>query len=201
MRRPALFLAALLVGMLIAVGLAVVDGVHIDDTTVVARGHNDASTTTVDPCQPERYVDAAGMSQHCERPTTTTSTTAVVPETTTTVLPAPAPAVVPSPVERRGVPSVEPPTGGEQWTTTSTAYCYGTTTASGAPVRDGVVGVSFADFARLSGSSWLILDGPLAGKVVTVEDKGSRAHFDIYLASCADADEYGRRTITVERVG
>jgi len=84
--------------------------------------------------------------------------------------------------------------------TTSTMYCLSGTTASGTPVRDGVVGVSMGEFYRLKGSRWEVLTGPHAGRIFTVEDKGPLADFDMWTASCREAITYGRRTIRIRQV-
>lgn len=89
---------------------------------------------------------------------------------------------------------------GERWVTSSTNYCERGTTAGGTAARDGVVAVAMPRFAGLHGTRWRVLTGPLAGKVVTVEDKGPKARFDVWVPSCADAIRYGVRTITVERI-
>lgn len=89
----------------------------------------------------------------------------------------------------------------ERWTAISTNYCHShSLTASGTRPRAGVVAVSMENFARLRGTTWRVLTGPLAGQVVTVEDKGPLAHFDIWVPSCDAARVYGLRTITVQRV-
>jgi hypothetical protein len=113
-------------------------------------------------------------------------------------LPVDAPPATLTPVAVSGTTTTLPR---ERWVTRSTNYCYGTTTASGTPARVGVVAVSYSRFPHLRGSTWRILTGPLAGRVVTVEDKGPKAEFDVYVTSCPAAIQYGRRTIVVERVG
>lgn len=90
--------------------------------------------------------------------------------------------------------------GPGRWVTTSTMYCLTGVTASGTTAGPGVVAVSYGNFPRLLGSTWRVLDGPMAGRVFTVEDKGPLADFDMWTGSCDEAVDYGRRTITVEQV-
>lgn len=84
----------------------------------------------------------------------------------------------------------------------STAYCLTGTMKSGRAVYDGAVAVPRSDWAALHGTSWRILDGPLVGKVVTVEDQiWHGAEFDIWMPSCAAALAYGRHTIRIAPAG
>jgi hypothetical protein len=80
----------------------------------------------------------------------------------------------------------------------STGYCLEGTTASGVAAGPGMVAMNGV---RL-GSTWRIVDGPLGGTTLEVTDRiGHSTDFDIWFDDCAAATAYGRRTITVERVG
>lgn len=95
-------------------------------------------------------------------------------------------------------PQVAPGTGGaatQGRRITSTAYCLTGTMANGQRVHDGAV----ASHVLPRGSSWRVLDGPLAGRTFTVEDTGPGATFDVWMSSCAEARQYGRRDIGIER--
>lgn len=126
-------------------------------------------------------------------PTTTTTTAAPVPTVPTTTLPPPTvtPTVPPAPT---------PPTtaveGGQQRSVNSTAYCLQGTMANGERVHNGAV----ASKILPRGSSWRVLNGPLAGNVYTVKDTGPSAYFDIWMSSCDAANQYGRREIQIEEV-
>ena len=88
---------------------------------------------------------------------------------------------------------------------TATAYCKGTTTASGVNVRQGIAA---ADPQLLPVGSVIRVDR-LADRyngIYTVMDTGPKVqgrHVDIYLWSCHEALELGRRpiTLTVLRLG
>lgn len=80
----------------------------------------------------------------------------------------------------------------------STGYCLEGTTSSGAEVGPGMVAMNGVAL----GSRWLVHDGPFRGATLEVTDRiGHSTEFDIWFDDCTDAVEYGRRTITVERVG
>src|SRR5688572_22096860 len=88
---------------------------------------------------------------------------------------------------------------------TATAYCKGTTTASGVNVRTGIVA---ADPDLLPVGSVVQLDrlGPRYDGVYTVMDTGPKVHgrhLDIYIWNCNEALQLGRRqmVITVLRMG
>ena len=109
----------------------------------------------------------------------------------------------PSAVEASAVPPSATPAAVAPviWPTSSTEYCEHTArTRSGTVARDGVVAVAPSNFARLRSSVWRIVDGPLAGKVVTVEDMGPSADFDVWVADCHAAHLYGRRFIHAQLV-
>lgn len=88
---------------------------------------------------------------------------------------------------------------------TATAYCKGTTTASGVNVRSGIAA---ADPDLLPVGSVVRVDrlGEKYNGVYTVMDTGPKVHgrhLDIYLWSCNEALQLGRRSmlITVLRMG
>lgn len=101
--------------------------------------------------------------------------------------------------------SAAPPEPGVQMPFSGTAYCKGTTTASGVAVRTGVVA---ADPTLLPVGSVISIDSPIAkySGVYTVLDTGPAVqgrHIDIYMWSCYEALDFGRRPIkvTVLRLG
>ena len=81
---------------------------------------------------------------------------------------------------------------------TATAYCDRGTTQSGTKTRPGIVA---ADPKVLPvGTVLEILDGPHSG-VYTVMDTGSAVkgrRIDIFMASCANAEQFGERTLRVK---
>jgi len=81
---------------------------------------------------------------------------------------------------------------------TATAYCDRGTTQSGTRTRPGIVA---ADPAVLPvGTVLRILDGPHSG-VYTVMDTGSAVkgrRIDIFMPSCANAEQFGERTLRVK---
>lgn len=98
-----------------------------------------------------------------------------------------------------------PPDPGEQLAFAGTAYCKGTTTASGVAVR---TGVAAADPTLLPVGSVVEIDSPLGrySGIYTILDTGPAVqgrHIDIYMWSCNDALQFGRRPIkvTVLRLG
>ena len=80
---------------------------------------------------------------------------------------------------------------------TATAYCDHGTTQSGTKTRPGIVA---ADPKVLPvGTVLRILEGPHAG-VYTVMDTGSAVkgrRIDIFMPSCANAEQFGERTLHV----
>ena len=99
----------------------------------------------------------------------------------------------------------EPPETGSRLKFTATAYCKGTTTASGVNVRQGIAA---ADPKLLPVGSVVRVDrlGENYDGIYTVMDTGPKVqgrHVDIYLWSCYEALELGRRPIalTVLRLG
>ncbi len=97
------------------------------------------------------------------------------------------------------------PTPGARLRFTATAYCKGTTTASGVGVRSGIAA---ADPALLPVGSVIQVDS-LAERyngVYTIMDTGPKVQgrlIDVYMWSCYEALEFGRRPIrlTVLRLG
>ena len=88
---------------------------------------------------------------------------------------------------------------GSQLRVVATAYCKGTTTATGAPARSGVV-ASDPDVLPLG--SVIRIDGApdRHDGIYTVLDTGPLVQgrrVDLYMWSCHEALEFGRRTVTV----
>jgi 3D (Asp-Asp-Asp) domain-containing protein len=86
------------------------------------------------------------------------------------------------------------PTPGSQLSFGATAYCKGTTTASGVNVRSGVAA---ADAALLPVGSVIQVDAPGAryDGVYTIMDTGPKVqgrHLDLYMWSCHEALAFGR---------
>lgn len=97
------------------------------------------------------------------------------------------------------------PTQGSRLRFTATAYCKGTTTASGVNVR---TGIAAADPDLLPVGSVIQVDrlGERYNGVYTIMDTGPKVHgrhIDIYMWNCNEALELGRRTmqLTVLRLG
>jgi 3D (Asp-Asp-Asp) domain-containing protein len=97
------------------------------------------------------------------------------------------------------------PSPGARLRFTATAYCKGTTTASGVNVR---TGIAAADPDLLPVGSVIQVDrlGEQYNGIYTVMDTGPKVHgrhIDIYMWNCHEALELGRRTmqITVLRLG
>lgn len=105
-----------------------------------------------------------------------------------------------------------PPTAGARLRFTATAYCKGLTTASGVGVTNGIVA---ADPALLPEGSVIDIEGEPKSPsalpdqyhgIYTVLDTGPAVngrHIDIYLWSCNEALDLGRRNavVTVLRLG
>jgi 3D (Asp-Asp-Asp) domain-containing protein len=92
-----------------------------------------------------------------------------------------------------------PPTPGARLRFTATAYCKGTTTASGVNVR---TGIAAADPDLLPVGSVVQIDrlGERYNGIYTIMDTGPKVqgrHIDIYMWSCNEALELGRRAIQV----
>jgi 3D (Asp-Asp-Asp) domain-containing protein len=83
---------------------------------------------------------------------------------------------------------------------TATAYCKGTTTASGVNVR---TGIAAADPEILPVGSVIQVDrlGEKYNGIYTIMDTGPKVqgrHIDIYMWSCHEALDLGRRTISIQ---
>lgn len=98
-----------------------------------------------------------------------------------------------------------PPAPGARLRFTATAYCKGTTTASGVNVR---TGIAAADPDLLPVGSVIQVErlGDRHNGIYTIMDTGPKVqgrHIDIYMWSCHEALELGRRPagITVLRLG
>ena len=101
--------------------------------------------------------------------------------------------------------STATPTPGAKLRFTATAYCKGTTTASGVNVR---TGIAAADPDILPVGSVVQVDrlGEKYNGIYTIMDTGPKVqgrHIDIYMWSCHEALELGRRAmqIVVLRMG
>jgi 3D (Asp-Asp-Asp) domain-containing protein len=99
----------------------------------------------------------------------------------------------------------EPPTPGRTARFEVTAYCKGETTASGVRVR---AGIAAADPKQLPPGSVIQIEGLPADYdgIYTVLDTGPAVQgriLDIYMWSCFDALDFGRRraAVTVLRMG
>ena len=97
------------------------------------------------------------------------------------------------------------PTPGARLKFTATAYCKGTTTASGVNVR---TGIAAADPDLLPVGSVIQVDrlGERYNGIYTIMDTGPKVqgrHIDIYMWSCNEALQLGRRGVqlTVLRLG
>jgi 3D (Asp-Asp-Asp) domain-containing protein len=91
------------------------------------------------------------------------------------------------------------PAAGLRLRFTSTAYCKGTTTASGAAVRSGIAA---ADPDLLPVGSVIQIDslGARYNGIYTVMDTGPKVqgrHIDVYMWSCHEALAFGRRPISL----
>ncbi len=86
---------------------------------------------------------------------------------------------------------------GLELTVDSTAYCDRGTMADGNETHDGAVAMNDVEF----GTQYMILSGPLHGKVVTVEDRiVSGSQFDIWMEDCDAAIQYGRQQIQIQQL-
>lgn len=87
---------------------------------------------------------------------------------------------------------------GETRTIGASAYCLRGGMANGQQVYDGAV----ASVVLPMGSRWRIVQGKLEGKELTVADTGGpRATFDVWMASCPAAMNFGRPTLVIQRIG
>jgi 3D (Asp-Asp-Asp) domain-containing protein len=92
-----------------------------------------------------------------------------------------------------------PPLPGARLRFTATAYCKGTTTASGVNVR---TGIAAADPDLLPVGSVIQVDqlGERYNGIYTIMDTGPRVqgrHIDIYMWNCNEALDLGRRAIQI----
>ena len=162
----------------LVVGIAVLVG------GVTAGGAAEAVASTATPLAQESVAPATVLVLS-EHPLLVTTTNTAPPTTTTTA----------APTRRRTVASGG--SGGSGRQVMSTGYCLEGITASGGPVRPGIVAMNGVSL----GTRWRILDGPLAGATLEATDRiGHSTDFDIWFASCDDAIAYGRRTITIQQV-
>lgn len=90
------------------------------------------------------------------------------------------------------------PASGPVLTVHSTAYCLTGRMASG---RRAYYGAAAMNAVPL-GTTYRVLSGPAAGRVLTIEDRiGRGSQFDVaYPGDCYSARLYGRRTISIERM-
>jgi len=101
-----------------------------------------------------------------------------------------------------GVPDPEDvasPAPGVRLRFRATAYCKGTTTASGTAIR---TGIAAADPALLPVGSVIQIDslGPRYNGIYTIMDTGPKVRgrqIDIYMWNCNEALAFGRRTLTI----
>ncbi len=121
----------------------------------------------------------------------------------TTAPPVTAPATAPTttdPAPALSSPEVELTAGHPDVLTrrvSSTGYCDRGTTASGEQAGPGGVAMNGVPM----GSRWMIHEGPLAGTVLTVNDRiGHSSDFDIWFDTCEAALLYGRHPITVQQL-
>ena len=99
----------------------------------------------------------------------------------------------------RALTEATPSEAGSRLRFTATAYCKGTTTASGVNVRHGIAA---ADPHVLPVGSVIRVDklAPRYDGIYTVMDTGPKVqgrHVDIYLWSCHEALQVGRRAISL----
>lgn len=91
--------------------------------------------------------------------------------------------------------------GGARYSVESTAYCLQGQMASGRWVYDGAVAMNYYPGTNVRvpfGTRFRVDNGPMAGRVVTVEDRiGYGTQFDFWMYSCNSAINYGRRYIQV----
>ena len=92
------------------------------------------------------------------------------------------------------VPSAPAPAGGRQMTVQATAYCQGSRTADGTAVGWGVIAV---DPSVIPLGTHLYVPG--YGEAVAHDTGGAvRGNIiDLYMPSCSEAIQWGRRTVTV----
>jgi hypothetical protein len=108
--------------------------------------------------------------------------------------PAPAADAAPAPEE---TPAVSHAAAGAR-SVTSTAYCLKGQMASGRRTYWGAAAMN----GQPIGTRIQVLSGPRAGETLVVEDRiGSGSSFDIaYPGDCQAAQQYGRRTISIQKI-
>lgn len=147
---------------------------------------------------------------HAERPpaVTTTTSTAPAPSTSTTSNPpvssTSSTTTTTTPTTLTTLARAQSRAARVTWAVSSTVYCLGGNTASGAPVADGLVAVSYANWSRLRGTRWRVVKGPpeILGRTFLVADKGPAADFDVWMGNRPNCrtwghDVYGRKPATV----
>lgn len=144
---------------------------------------------------------------HAERPpvVTTTTSTALAPSTSTTSNPpVSSTSSTTTTTTSTTLARAQSRAARVTWAVSSTVYCLGGNTASGAPVADGLVAVSYANWPRLRGTRWRVVKGPpeILGRTFLVADKGPAADFDVWMGNRPNCrtwghDVYGRKPATV----
>lgn len=119
-----------------------------------------------------------------------TARLAAAPVTEAAAAPAPAPAPAPPPA---AVP-MSAPQSGSQMTVASTGYCLRGTTATGIPTGWGVVAV---DPAVIPLGTKMFVPGYGEGVAADTGSAIKGAIIDVWFPSCAQALEWGRRTVTI----
>ena len=145
-----------------------------------------AKASTIHSLANERALTGrqlAGLSAQAKRAATTSikKESGARSSTTTTTVTTPA-------------PSTNPTTGERQLTVSATCYCLTGSTASGLPVGPGIIAT---DPSVIPLGTRLFVPG--YGKGVAA-DTGSAVQgntIDLWVASCAQASAYGRRTVTI----
>lgn len=129
-------------------------------------------------------------------PTTTTSTTTTMATTTTTVPAATTTTSTPPPATTTTTTPAPRAMARATWAVSSTVYCLDGITASGEPVGDGIVAVSYENWPRLRGTRWRVTAGPpeIVGRTYRVADKGPDAEFDVWMGDRPDCPTWGRYT-------
>ena len=158
---------------------------HVVALAVLAACHQ-PQPTTIHARQPTRTeADPTTGIDHAMWNATTTSP----PRTTTTVRPS----------RTRGQQAQPRATAYGVRLVSSTAYCLTGTMANGQRVYHGAAAMNGVPL----GARYRVLSGPYAGRTLVVADRiGHSSQFDIAMpGDCDAARRYGRRTISVERVG
>ena len=156
----------------------------VDHTTAVAA--NAPTTTTTTSVVPQAGDVTEGLDRVLTDSTSTTARASRSRSATTTT------------TTRRARPAVAATADGTT-RVNSTAYCLTGTMANGRRAHWGAVAMNGPTF----GTRYEVLDGPFAGHTFVVSDRiGHSSQFDIAMpGNCTGAINYGRRTITIRRVG